>query len=194
MAGNEDTKHVVMGVITSAHGIRGEVKIKSFTARPADIAAYGPLLLDDGPREVEILSLRPARGVLIARLAGVDDRDAAEALKGRRLTLPRARLPAPAEEEYYHADLIGLRAMDEAGAEVGTVVAVQNFGAGDLLEIRPAGGGPTFYHPFTRDHVPGVDIAGGRLIVRMPGDGEDAGDDDAGAEADTAPPPRRHDS
>ncbi|HHN66666.1 MAG TPA: 16S rRNA processing protein RimM, partial [Thermopetrobacter sp.] len=105
-----------MGVITAAHGIKGQVKIKSFTAQAADIAAYGPLLLDAGPEEVEILSLKPARGLLIATLKGVDDRNAAEALKGRQLKLPRAKLPeTAADDEFYIADLIGLTVEDTEG-------------------------------------------------------------------------------
>ena len=167
--GRKDTKLVVMGVITNAHGIRGEVKIKSFTEVPEDIAAYGPLLLDDGPRTVEIVRVRPAKGVLIAKLEGVTDRNAAELLKGRKLKLPRERLPEPEDEdEFYYTDLIGLKAETEAGEPVGTVVAVQNFGASDLLEIRPAGGGNTFYLAFTRENVPVVDISGGRVVVNLP--------------------------
>ena len=158
-----------MGVITAAHGIKGQVKIKSFTAQAADIAAYGPLLLDDGPEEVEILSLTPARGVFIATLKGVDDRNAAEALKGRKLKLPRAKLPeTAADDEFYIADLIGLTVEDTEGRPVGQVAAVQNFGAGDLLEIRPAGGGPTFYLPFTREAAPQVLLDERRLVVRLP--------------------------
>ena len=163
----EKTKRVVMGVITGAHGIRGEVRIRSFTGNPADIAAYGPLLLDDGPEEVEILRLRPAKGVFIARLAGIEDRNAAEALKGRKLKLPRTRLPEPEEDEFYYEDLLGLRVEDEAGQLLGRIKAVQNFGAGDLLEVQPAGGA-SFYVPFTRREVPRVDIARGRVIVRLP--------------------------
>ncbi len=169
-----DTKLVVMGVITNAHGIRGEVKIKSFTEVPEDIAAYGPLLLDDGPRTVEILRVRPAKGLLIAKIAGVTDRNAAELLKGRKLKLPRERLPEPEDEdEFYHTDLIGLKAEDASGKPVGTVVAVQNFGASDLLEIRPAGGGATFYLAFTRENVPVVDIEGGRVVVNVPEEDEE---------------------
>lgn len=160
---------LVMGVITNAHGVRGEVKIKSFTETPEDIAAYGPLLLDDGPAEVEIERVRPGKGVLICRLKGVKDRNAAEALKGRKLKLPREKLPEIEEEDtFYYSDLIGLAAELEDGARVGSVAAVQNFGAGDLLEIRPADGGPTWYLPFTKENVPVVDIAGGKVVIRPP--------------------------
>ncbi len=167
-------KLVVMGIITGAHGVRGEVKIKSFTDNPADIAAYGRLLLDDGPREVKILRLRPAKGLFIAKLDGIDDRNAAEALKGCKLKLPRERLPEPEEDEFYHEDLLGLRVEDEGGQALGRIKAVQNFGAGDLLEVQPERGA-SFYVPFTRRDVPEVDIAGGRVIVRLPEPEEDSG-------------------
>ncbi len=163
------TKQVVMGIITAAHGIRGEVKIKSFTEQPEDIAAYGPLLLNGGPEEVEILRLRPAKGQFIAQLKGVADRNAAEALKGSRLMLPRARLPEPEEEDsFYYEDLVGLQAERADGSPAGEVVAVHDFGAGDLLEIRPAGARRTYYLPFTREMAPEVDIAGGRIVINPP--------------------------
>ncbi len=170
----EKTKLVVMGVVTGAHGIRGEVKIKSFTAVPEDIAAYGPLLLDDGPGEVEILRLRPGKGVFIAKLAGIGDRNAAEALKGRKLKLPRERLPEPEEDDsFYYEDLVGLRAEREDGSDAGVVVAVHDFGAGDLLEIRPPGARATYYLPFTRELVPQVDVGGGRVVVKPPAELEE---------------------
>jgi len=163
------TKQVVMGIITAAHGIRGEVKIKSFAEIPEDIAAYGPLLLDDGPEEVEILRLRPAKGQFIARLKGIEDRNAAERLKGRKLKLPRQRLPEPEEEDaFYYEDLVGLKALRPDGSDAGEVVAVHDFGAGDLLEIRPAGAHATYYLPFTREMAPEVDIAGGRIVINPP--------------------------
>ncbi len=164
----QETKLVVMGVITAAHGIRGEVKLKSFTARPEDIAAYGPLLIGDGPKRARILSLKPAKGQFVARLEGIDDRTAAEALKGKKLKLERTRLPEPDEEEFYYSDLVGLKAVDETGRELGKVAAVHDFGAGDLLEIRPGGGGKSFLVPFTREVVPVVDIPAARLVIRMP--------------------------
>ncbi len=174
MAENRKDTLIVMGVITAAHGIRGEVKLKSFTEVPENIAAYGPLYLNDGPQMLEIISLKPVKGQFIARLKGIRDRNAAEALKGVKLKLPRHCLPEPEEDEYYHEDLVGLTAEDAAGKVVGRVCAVQNFGAGDLLEIRPLEG-RSFYVPFTRRDVPLVDIAGRRLVVRMPEeDGEES--------------------
>ena len=158
---------IVMGVITAAHGIRGEVKLKSFTEVPEDIATYGPLYMNDGPRTLEILSLKPAKGQFIARLKGVGDRNAAEALKGVKLKVPRSRLPEPEEDEFYYEDLIGLMVEDEQGHPLGRIKAVQNFGAGDLLEIQPEKG-RSFFVPFTRRDVPHVDISRGRVTVRPP--------------------------
>lgn len=169
-------KNIVMGVITAAHGVRGEVKLKSFTARPQDIFGYGPLLMDDGPESLEILSVRPAKGQFIVRLKGVEDRNAAEALKGVKLKLPRQALPEPDEEEYYYSDLAGLRVFSTSGEQIGRIAAVQNFGAGDLLEIRPDKGA-SFFIPFTEKDVPRVDIPAGRVIVNPPEpEEEDNGD------------------
>ena len=160
---------VVMGVITAAHGIRGEVKIRSFAEVPEDIASYGPLLLDDGPETVEIERLRPAKGAFIAKLKGVNDRNAAELLRGKQLKLPRERLPDIEEEDtFYHSDLIGLKAERADGSAAGEVVAVHDFGAGDLLEIRPEGTRETYYLPFTKEAVPEVDMAGGRIVIDPP--------------------------
>lgn len=171
-AGGE--KLIVMGIITSAHGIRGEVKLKSFAQTPQDIAAYGPLLVNGGPREVVITRLRPAKGCFIARLEGIDDRNAAEELRGARLMLPRARLPEPEEDDtFYYEDLVGLKAQRADGSPAGEVVAVHDFGAGDLLEIRPEGARGTYYLPFTKQMVPEVDIAGGRIVIAPPAELEE---------------------
>ncbi len=170
--GEQADKLIVMGVITGAHGIRGEVRIKSFTEAPEDIASHGPLHVNDGPKKLTIASLRPRKGVLIARIEGVNDRNAAEALKGVRLKLPRAALPEPDEDEFYYSDLEGLEVLDESGRPLGRVRAVHNFGAGDLLEIQPPSG-KSFYVPFSRDNVPQVNISAGRLVARLPPD-EDA--------------------
>jgi len=161
---------VLIARIGAAHGIRGEVRVKAFTGAPADIAAYGPLEAADG-RRFEVAALRPAAGpaadMLVVRFKGVADRDAAEALNGVELSIPRDRLPPAGEDEYYHADLIGLAAVTVAGADLGTVIAVHNYGAGDLLEIAPSRG-ETLLVPFTRAIVPEVDMAGGRLTVDPP--------------------------
>jgi 16S rRNA processing protein RimM len=163
-------ERICVAQIGGAHGIRGEVKLKSFTADPLAVKDYGVLESEDGAASFEIEALRPAKGHLVARLRGVRDRNAAEQLTNLRLFVPRERLPPPAADEFYHADLIGLAAVTAAGVEVGTVVAVHNFGAGDILELRPPAGGTTIMLPFTDAFVPRIDIAGGRIVVEPPED------------------------
>lgn len=165
-----DDELVLIGVIAGAHGIRGEVKLKSFTADPADITAYGVLRDEAGKHTIKIVSLKPAKDAFIAKLKDVNDRNAAEALRGTKLYVPRARMPEPGEDSWYHADLIGLQIVGPDGTAIGTVVAVENFGAGDLLEIAPLGGGRSDFLPFTKAFVPDVDIKGGRVIVAPPDD------------------------
>jgi len=161
------TKQVCVGVVTGPHGVGGAVRIKSFTACPENIAAYGPLSDETGRRRLELRLLGAAKGVLIARLSGVEDRNRAEALRGLRLYLPRSSLPQPDPDEYYHADLIGLEVVRGDGTPVGRVRAVHDFGAGDTLEIeRP--GAPTAMVPFTRLIVPRVAIDIGRLVIEPP--------------------------
>ena len=166
MAAAEDER-LCVGVIAGAHGVRGLVKIKSFTEDPANLTAYGALTDESGARRYQVAVTGRAKGVLLARIEGVGDRDAARALRGARLYVARAALPEPEDEEYYHADLIGLAVEDRAGAPLGRVAAVQNFGAGDILEIeRPDEG--TLLVPFTKAAVPLVDPAGGRVVVEPP--------------------------
>src|SRR5262245_14824375 len=129
---------------------------------------YGPLMSEDGSASFEIEALRPDKGHPVARLRGVEDRNAAERLARVRLFVPRERLPPPAAEEFYHVDLIGLAAVTADGTEVGTVVAVHDFGAGDILELRPRAGRTTIMLPFTAAFVPVVDIAAGRITVAPP--------------------------
>ncbi|MGE5269591.1 MAG: ribosome maturation factor RimM [Thiohalocapsa sp.] len=160
-------RRVCVGVVTGAHGVRGAVRLKSFTAEPGDIASYGPLQDESGRRQYKLRVTATAKGVLIATLDGVADRDQAEALRGLRLYLPRSALPPPPEDEYYHADLIGLTAELGDGAVIGTVCAVHDFGAGDMLEIARLQGPPVLV-PFTKAVVPIVDLAAGRLIVDPP--------------------------
>jgi 16S rRNA processing protein RimM len=160
-------KRVLLGVITGAHGVRGLVRVKSFTGEPDAIAAYGPLEDERGERRFALEPVGAAKGVLIARLDGVRDRNAAEKLKGVRLYLPRAALPEPGEEEYYHADLVGLEAALRSGELFGRVRAVHAYGAGDSLEIeRPDG--RTVLLPFTSAAVPVVDVKRGRLVIDPP--------------------------
>ena len=159
---------ILLGQFGAAHGVKGEVRLKSFTEPPEAIADYGPFPLPGG-RSAEILSLRPVKGdMLVARLSGITDRNAAEALTNLEIRVPREHLPATDDEDdFYHADLIGLTVVDRAGAVLGTVIAVPDFGAGDLLEVAPPQG-RSVYLPFTRAVVPVVDIAAGRLVVDPP--------------------------
>lgn len=154
--------------IGAAHGVRGEVRFWSFTADPLAVAAYRPLVSAGGDR-FEIVALRAAKDGLVARFAGVSDRTAAERLVNLELFVTRAQLPEPDDaEEFYHADLIGLAAVDTSGMPFGTVVAIQNFGAGDLIELQPTSGGESVLLPFTKVVVPAIDIAGGRVVVDPP--------------------------
>ncbi len=161
-----------VGVITGAHGVRGLVRIKSFTEQPESLAAYGKLSDEAGTRSFEVSVTGRAKGALLARIEGVTDRDQAEALRGTRLHVARDALPPlEDEEEYYVADLVGLEAVDGAGRALGRVQAVHNFGAGDVIEVVPdaqEGGGPSRLWPFTRETVPEVDLAAGRLVIEPP--------------------------
>lgn len=155
-----------VGAIAGAFGVHGEVRLKSFCAEPAAIAGYGPLVAEDG-RSFAVRLVRPITGAFAARLTGVATREEAEALKGTRLYAPRDRLPPLADDEFYHADLIGLSVVDAGGAPLGTVRAVLDHGAGDILEIaRP--GRPDLLLPFTRAAAPTVDIAGRRIVADPP--------------------------
>ena len=164
-----------VGALAGAFGVHGSVRLKSFCAEPRAIADYAPLLTGDG-RSFGVRIERATSGALVVRLSGVNTREMAEALKGTRLYVPRARLPGLADEEYYHADLIGLAVFDTGGAEVGRVRAVLDHGAGDLIEVaRPDAASVLL--PFTRVAVPTVDLALGRIVVDPPPGLLDAGDD-----------------
>jgi 16S rRNA processing protein RimM len=145
--------------------VRGEVRVRAFTEDPAALKDFGPLQTEDGSRKLEIEAMRPAKDSLVVRFAGISDRDAAAMLRNKKLYVARARLPEPEEETYYHTDLIGLAAVGADGTALGTVRALQNFGAGDLIEIAPADGGPSELVPFTKAYVPVVDIPGGRVVI-----------------------------
>jgi 16S rRNA processing protein RimM len=152
--------------VTSPHGVKGLVRVKSFTAEPEGLARYAPLEDESGKR-VALEIIGAAKGVLLARIAGIGDRDAAERLKGLRLYLPRAALPEPEDEEYYHVDLLGLPAELGDGTVLGKVRAILDFGAGGSLEIERPAGAPLII-PFTRAAVPVVDLARGRIVVEPP--------------------------
>jgi 16S rRNA processing protein RimM len=158
---------ICVGVVVGAQGIKGAVRIKPFTETPEAVAAYGPVTDEAGARRFEVKIVGQARGVVTAQLSGVMDRNAAEALKGLRLYVPRAALPEPEQEEFYHADLIGLSAERADGTSLGRVAAVLDHGAGTYLEIVAEGGRPLIV-PFTRAAVPVVDLAAGRLVIEPP--------------------------
>jgi len=165
-----------VGVVGKPKGVRGAVRITTYTERPEDIAAYGPLHDGPGGRALEIVVREVVRGGVVAEIAGVADRNAAEALRGSRLYVPRSALPEPEAEEYYHADLIGLAAVDAGGRRLGRVVAIHDFGAGDLVEI--ADGGAEILVPLSRECVPEIDLAGGRMVVVPPAEGGDNENDE----------------
>ena len=165
------TERICVARIGAAHGIRGEVKLWSFTEDPAAIADYGPLETQHGTRRFEIEQMRAAKDHFVARLKGVTDRDAAEALRNIDLYVPRERLAEIEEADtYYYTDLIGLAAVTADGAAFGTVKALHNFGAGDIIEIQPAAGGAPLMLSFTCANVPEVDIAAGRIVIAVPGE------------------------
>ena len=156
---------ICVGAIAGSFGVRGEVRLKSFCAEPAAIADYGPLLTEDG-RSFGVTLTRPVANGLGARLSGVTTKDEADALKGTRLYASRDRLPALGDDEFYHSDLIGLQVRDTGGTLLGTVLAVHNHGADDILEVQ--GQGESLLLPFTRVVVPTVDLAAGRIVVDPP--------------------------
>jgi 16S rRNA processing protein RimM len=164
------SERILLAKIGAPHGVRGEVRVKSFATDPTALGSYGTLSAQDG-RLFHIERLRPAKDMLIVKFRGVDDRDAAAALNGTSLYVERGALPAPDEDEFYHADLIGLPAYREDGEPLGTIVAIHDFGAGDILDIAPQQGPPLLV-PFTREAVPVVDIAAGRVVVSPPDETE----------------------
>lgn len=161
---------ICVAQIGAAHGVSGEVRLRSFTADPLSVRDYGRLETEDGALAFEIEALRAGKDHLVVRLSGVRDRDAAERLTNLKLYVPRERLPPPDAEEFYHADLIGLRAESRDGTELAKIVAVHDFGAGDLLELLPVGERNTVLLPFTTTTVPLVDIAAGRVVIDPPQD------------------------
>src|ERR1700720_4930934 len=153
--------------IGAAHGVRGAVKLWTFTEDPLAVLRYGALATKDGARQFEVTHAREAKGHLVATLKGVATREEAERLNGLELYIAREKLPATDENEYYHADLIGLAAVTPANEPLGRVIAIHNFGAGDIIEISPPQGA-TMLLPFTDAVVPSVDLAGGRVVIELP--------------------------
>src|SRR5258708_5802350 len=166
--------------IGAPHGVRGAVKLWTFTEDPLAVKHYGPLATKDGARWFEVATAREAKGHLVATLKGVATREEAERLNGIELYIAREKLPATDADEYYHADLIGLAAVSAANEPIGHVTAIHNFGAGDIIEIAPPHGA-TMLLPFTNAVVPTVDLAGGRVVIELPTEIE--GDDPTRADA-----------
>jgi len=167
--------------------VRGALRIKSFTAEPAHVAAYGKVTMGDGPNSVVLRVTGQAKGAVVAKIEGVTDHDAAQALKGTKLYVPRAALPEPKEDEYYHDSLVGLDVRSLEGETLGTIQAVHNYGAGDILDIRAPKekDGGEIMLPFTREVVPEVNLEAGYVVVDPPpwldegGDGDKYGGEDA---------------
>jgi 16S rRNA processing protein RimM len=163
-----------MGAFGAPQGVRGEIRVKSLTKEPSAIGGYGPLTDKGCARAFAFETLRPLKdNMLIARVAGVSSREAAEALKGVEIFARRDQLPPPREDEFYYDDLVGLEAVDAAGERLGRVVSLMNYGAGDVLEIAPAQGGETLLLPFTKRVAPRIDFDVGRIVIEQPGEVED---------------------
>lgn len=184
----QDSDLVLVGVVTAPHGVRGLVKVKSFTEEPSDMVAYGTLRDQSGRKTFQLDIVGEAKGQLIVRMDGIADRNAAEDLKGQKLFIHRSALPETEEDEFYHADLIGLHTVLADGRPHGVIKAVYDFGAGDLLEVALDDAGMT-YLPFTREVVPTIDLVAGIATVIPPNeidaadvegaDGPDAEGEDA---------------
>jgi len=159
---------ICVGVIAGAFGVKGEVRLKSFCAKPEDIGTYGPLWTEDGARSFTVGITRPVKNGFAALIEGVSSKESADALRGTRLFVDRTALPSLPDDEFYHADLIGLDVVDTGGAALGRVTAVHNHGAGDLLEVSGPGLKNPVLLPFTRAAVPTVDLGAGRIVADPP--------------------------
>jgi len=160
---------IAVGIFGAPHGVRGELRVKSYTEDPKTIGAYGSLTDKTGRAIFKLTAARVMRDrMLVVRLAGVTSRDDAEKLTGVEVFVMREQLPPLADDEFYHADLVGLEALTDAGGRLGRVVALHNFGAGDILEIAPASGGETFMLPFSKGAAVEVDLGAGRIVVALP--------------------------
>ncbi|MBR9820301.1 MAG: ribosome maturation factor RimM [Rhodobacteraceae bacterium] len=169
MSNSQNTPELIcLGALAGSFGVRGEVRLKSFCAEPAAIADYTPLSNEDGSTTYSLTLTRPIKNGFAARIGGVETKEEADALKGLRLYAPRDRLPALPDDEFYHADLIGLEVVDTGGTPLGRVRAVMDHGAGDLLEITAPGQSSTVLLPFTREAVPTVDLDAGRIVADPP--------------------------
>jgi 16S rRNA processing protein RimM len=171
------SRDVLMAAVIGAHGLKGEVKVKSFTTAPGALNAYGPLFAKDG-RRFTIEALRAiGDDEAIVAFAEIKDRNASEALKGTELFVAREELPAAAADEFYHADLVGLDAEDGEGRRIGKVLSIQNFGAGDVLVIA-ADTGDEILLAFTKDNVPEIDLKNARIVVAVPDEVGEKGEEE----------------
>ncbi|MHA7775659.1 ribosome maturation factor RimM [Roseibium sp. M-1] len=166
---SSDDQKVLMARIGAAHGIRGEVRVKPYGDDPLSFADYGSLTTKDGKRVFEVEKARVQKTVVVTKFKGITDRNQAEALNGVDLYIDRDQLPEPDEDEFYYSDLTGLAVLDQSGQTLGAVIAVQDFGAGDLLEVRPKRG-RSFYVPFTKEFVPEISLEEGLVRVDLPED------------------------
>lgn len=173
MSTPEKPRRILIAEITGAHGIRGDVLVRTYTDAPEAVAAYGPLTDATGQRSFSLRVVRVTPKGVVARVNGIDDRNGAEPLRGTKLYIERAKLPETGVAEFYHADLIGLRALSGDGAVLGEIVAVQNFGAGDLLELKPVDGSETEFIPFEDKWVPHIDLDAGTLVITRPAETPD---------------------
>lgn len=161
-------KLILVGQVAGGFGVRGEVRVTAYTADPKALTAYGPLLRADGTPGLTLSGLRATKDGVIGRAAEIETKEQADAMRGLKLHVPRDRFPEPEDDEFYLADLIGIEARDAEGTVLGTVRAVQNFGADDMLEITPVNGGPTWYLPFTKAATPELHLAEGWLLAAPP--------------------------
>lgn len=163
-----DSRLILVGQVGGGFGVRGEVRVTAFTADPLALTAYGPLLRADGTVALTLTSTRLDKNGVVGRAKEIATKEQADGLRGLKLHVPRDRFPEPDEDEFYLADLLGVQVRDTAGAVMGTVKSVQNFGADDMLEIAPAAGGPTWYLPFTKEATPELRLADGWLLAVPP--------------------------
>jgi 16S rRNA processing protein RimM len=166
---------IPLGIFGAPHGVRGELRVKSYAGDPKALGAYGDLTDRTGKSVFKLTALRALKDdMLVIRLAGIGTREAAEKLTGAELFARRGQLPPPSDDEFYHDDLVGLEAVSREGDKFGTIAALRNFGAGDILEIAPAGGGETLLLPFTKAVAVEIDFVGRRIVIVAPNeiDGE----------------------
>jgi 16S rRNA processing protein RimM len=168
MTAPSPSRLIEVGRVAGGFGVRGDVRITTYTEDPLALKAYRDLRREDGSPGLTILSARAVKGGIVARAKEIETKEQADAMRGLKLFVPRDRLPATDEDEFYLTDLVGLDAVTPEGERLGRVKAVPNFGAGDLLEIDPGEGEPTWYLPFTREAVPEVDVAAGKVVAVRP--------------------------